>query len=190
MVVNIGVDTETGGLDPDLHSILEIALTCVIDGESFEYSSRIAENGMCVQPQALKINGLKPLSGDWDGASPAKVTHDIGVFFDVVQERCGSDIRCVFQNPSFDTGFIKRLYRKADDGTSPPKWLGGYHSIDTYTAGVMAEEFGLIAKSGRLDTLIESVGLSVDSYDRHTALGDARATLDVFERLCALAISV
>ena len=70
-------DTETTGLDPDKHEILEVALLSMIldrDGNFYvfkEFQSKIApENIYNASPKALKINGYTKEA--WDGAPPFK----------------------------------------------------------------------------------------------------------------------
>lgn len=182
--LKIKCDTETGGLDPAIHSILEVGLTCEIDGKVFQYVSRVAEANITVTPYALKVNGLDPFADDWDGKPCYAVAKELQAYFCGVEdaaEAAGLQIFCVFQNPTFDVGFIRRLFRLAD--VKIPKWLTGYHSLDTYTIGWLAAKVGLIENFGRLGQLLKEVGLDMADYDAHTSIGDCRATGDFLDEI-------
>lgn len=184
------LDVETGGLDPNKHSLLEVGLLARFPGgETKEFSCRIAEPEIVIDPYLLHrvTDGSNKLaleanSDKWEGLHPLTACNLIACWLS--SALAGVEPRTVFMsahNTPFDTGFIRRLWRLAgDEAPHCPSILTGYHSLDTYSLATLAHRRNDIPKSGRLNDIVEALGLEqVPEADRHTALGDCRLQLQV-----------
>lgn len=176
------VDTETLGLDPDRHAVWEVGLVLydpevpsLSSGRGVRWQIRLTED---------QINDGDPIG------------MDIGGFHDRYDRDFACDVR------QFLTGFVgitkglhlagavvsfdeERLRRLAQYHAFTPKWH--YHLID-----VEAVAIGALAARGvnpplpwKSDDLSAALGVSVSDEDRHTALGDARWAMRLYEAATA-----
>jgi len=176
------VDTETGGLNCEKHSILSIAGVIWEPRSKVEpiFDLYIKEHFINVVPQALKVNKID-LNKVYAGDEPFDAVQKIRNSLD---EYLGTDrkpIQLVGHNVSFDLGFIKRLYRHAGqdyrvdfrdralDTCSILQFLMISGKVDGYRASA--------------DLLFKTAGVELKKEDRHTALGDAVATAESLEAL-------
>jgi DNA polymerase-3 subunit epsilon len=177
IVVRIYLDTETTGLDPSVHEVIEVAVV----REEVEYpytgpgkitlmwSRKVAPQHIeTAEPVALKVNGYAPEA--WANAVPFSTIAE-----ELVEHLKGGMI--IGHNPKFDTGFITAELKRA--GVEPRI---SHRTIDTTTAAYMA--WGLDGKMKlSLDNLRSHLGLSSDGA--HTALQDALDCREVFYRALA-----
>lgn len=166
------LDTETSGLDPLQHEIIELALVrvnpryeVVLQWEQkFKLLSPDAAD-----PKALEINGYTPEK--WADA----IEFDEAMCDQVSEFLEGADV--VGHNVEFDMGFIKAAFRRAGVDWN---WRLGKHRIDTVT---LAHEHlipcGL--RSLRLDSIRGFLGLSAEHA--HTAMGDVLDCMEVYRTL-------
>ncbi len=161
------VDTETTGLDPDVHEIIEIA---IIDehGNEILHTKVKPQHIETAHPVALRVNGYNEEdwknAPTWEEIAPA------------VSEALQGAL--IFgQNIRFDYEFITRHMKKVDSKLL--KGLG-YHTIDTIT--LAWEHLGPCGvKSVSLDRICTFLGISNEGA--HTALVDARRCLEVYHLL-------
>lgn len=112
-MLGIFLDTETNGLNPHKHCILELAYK-ILDIETGElkcsYETVVAQSRLNWErsdPNSLQVNGFT-----WErvcgGASPEKVSEEIITTFALQGvKRNGAVFIC--QNPSFDRAFVSQL---------------------------------------------------------------------------------
>jgi len=176
-IVRIYLDTETTGLDPSVHEVIEVAVVreevpypYTGPGEvTLKWSKKVAPQHIeTASPEALKVNGYTPDA--WAGALP---------FSDIAEELVwhlkGGVI--IGHNPKFDTGFVTAELKRA--GVEPKI---SHRTIDTTTVAFMA--WGLDGKLKlSLDSLRDHLGLSREGA--HTALQDALDCREVFYRALA-----
>lgn len=161
------LDTETTGLDPRIHEILEICLMG-IDGEVLFYSKIKPQRIETAHPKALEINGYS--EEDWAGAPT----------FDQVAEEIAKHLKWAVMaghNISFDLGFIKAEIERAN-----PELLKGlgYHLVDTVTlAYEQLCSCGLESLS--LKNVCEFLGVGLSNA--HTATADTEACRRVYLKL-------
>lgn len=170
----IALDVETGGLNPLRHSLLEVALVA----RDHELKILIAEPYPVAEQEALLVNGLSLELCEREGLSPPAAVDEIEEFLAV--HKCPV---LVGHNIAFDLAFLRRLYHMAQRPV--PKCFA--RTLDTHTLLWVLAWLGAIkpeacTSSGAFEAFdVEMTG------PRHTALVDARATLDLFERMLRLA---
>lgn len=181
------VDTETGGLSPESHSILAIAALVVEDGQILdEYYSLIREDEVIIaEHSARKINGLRIEQVHQDGVSPLEAVVAITAMLN--KHGMTSDVVIAAHNAPFDAGFMKRLWRLVgrDFGAR-----FSYRLLCTHSASLFMHYAGLIAipqGTGSLDALAQLLGVRLDREAGHNALNDARAGVAVLTCLTEIA---
>ncbi len=171
------IDTETTGFDQDRHEMIQIG--CIIaeqvwNGkkltlkhvEEFELKIKI-ERLSDADPQALRVNGYDP--SEWVFAY--SLPEAMKIFADKTK-----DCIMVAHNVCFDFGFIEKAFRITNIENKMH-----YHKLDTISIA--------FAKLGHDDTL-ERFSLrslceyfKIENKNAHTALADARATYEVYEKM-------
>lgn len=162
------LDTETTGLDPYRHEIIEIAFVVEAIPETPLVAGKILDKWVTkikplhlgvAHPQALQVNGYDPVL--WkDAPTFAEVAPMIVSY--VSRATC-----LIGHNPKFDTEFVKSMCARDGIDIKVP-----YHQIDTVTAAWMA----LMWMGGedvklRLDSLRDR--LEIPRNTTHGALKDA-----------------
>jgi DNA polymerase III subunit epsilon len=166
------VDTETTGLDPTKHELLEVAaIRCSPDGKTIikTYEAKLKPLHLeTAEPKALQVNNYKP--EEWTDEKCTKPE----LVVDALQQMAGNTV-LVGQNVSFDEGFLSPLFTRL--GMKPP-W--GYHKVDT------------VALAWPLFCYTEMPGLSLEKLctflgvtdmPKHRALADAMACRDIYLKL-------
>lgn len=161
------LDTETTGLDPAVHEIIEICIHKPSTGAT--YTTKIKpQNLECASPKALEINGYN--EQDWKDA----ITFDEAIF-EIGDWLHGNVV--VGHNVQFDLNMLKGNLKRSQykDQVRIP-----YHCVDTVT---LAQEhlvpMGL--ESVSLSAVREFLGLSAKGA--HRAQKDVIDTTIVFEKL-------
>lgn len=179
------IDTETGGVDADVHSLLSLAAVVWHNGASeAEIQILVAESPLCVTPEALAINrinlvehcsrALRPLDA---GAALKKFLKDN--FHE--QLRRSQKIVLTGHNIGFDTTFLKRFCRLAEMRFDE---YFSHRVVDTASILRFLSMANILPLSGAgLDEALRYFDIPVPDGERHTALGDARATSLLITRL-------
>jgi DNA polymerase-3 subunit epsilon len=169
------LDTETTGLDPDIHEIIQIAaISYIIDksGERYilkKYEKKIDPKQLhTASEKALEINGFS--ISDWEGSSePEDVMNDIK---EIISK---SDIM-LGQNLIFDLRFINEICHR--NNIEPPDYPP---YIDTKSIADRLVKAHWLQRSG-MDYLVEHYQIKVKGR-AHTALVDCERTMLVFDEL-------
>ena len=176
------LDTETGGLDSSIHSVLELAIVPLNEDLTTDLSiepfyARIKNYTYEVSKKALEVNGLDPNEGD----SPYKVVYD---FVDWMRANKIEKINPLGQNWKFDEGFIRKLLTYGGEEFED---FFHYHFEDTCSTARAINrahkgEFGeSLFKSTSLKDLAEFFG--IDYSKGHSAHGDCIVTAKVYKEL-------
>jgi DNA polymerase-3 subunit epsilon len=170
----IWVDTETTGLDPNKHEIIEIAILreSVLPGGggaiTESWSTKIAPARIeDADPKALEVNRYSKES--WgDAPTFAAVADDIAKRLASGSVICGHNI-------SFDVGFIEAEFKRLDRKVRMP-----YHKVDTVTLAYCAwnADPELPGPGLSLDKLRKFGGISMAGA--HSALKDAEDARHVY----------
>jgi len=179
------LDTETGGLDSHIQSILSVG--GVVINEKFdiigEFEIYIKEDEIVAEQRALDINKIDLRWLRDNGKSPVDAVMEMRKFLDKYFKP-GEKIPLVGHNIGFDVNFVKRLYRKSGLGLIGYEETFSHRTLDT--AGII--RFLTLAgkiqlKSAGSDEAFNHYGIMLTEKERHTALGDARATAILLKRL-------
>ena len=163
-------DTETTGLEPqgddEIVSIggVRIVNARVLTGETFD---RLVHPGRRIPPASTRVHGIA--DANVENAPPLDaVVPDFHAYV--------GDAVLVAHNAAFDMSFLSKHQRRLGIAFTQPV-------LDTVL--LAAHVFGP-GERLTLDALVERFEIALPEHERHTALGDARATAYVFLRLLAL----
>ena len=177
------MDTVTGGLDPNRHSLLSIGLVSACGEHQRELF--VLEDELCTNPESMIVNGIDL---DWlkANAKSPQVTCDL--IDELLEAIPGDQFVLVGHNIAFDLSFLRRLYHLAE---RPMPSALSHRSIDTHSLLWMLAQRGLIPERAcSSDGAFQHFNVAPTEELRHTALGDAVATrlllvkiLELSERL-------
>jgi DNA polymerase-3 subunit epsilon len=171
-------DTETTGLDPHRHEIIEIGLVLldpVTLDPILEYQSKIKpEHPERIDPMAAKVNGYT--EEGWKNAPPlSSVMHAYGMH--------ARESVFTSQNPTFDWPFVRRAFI-----LSKLKFLMeqmDYHRLDTFTMAWTLLRGSSLQKFS-LETVAKHLGVPAEPKP-HRAINGARCAALVLKRLMQMA---
>jgi DNA polymerase III subunit epsilon len=154
-------DTETTGLDPERDEIVQIGAVRVVNGRivAGERYDTLVNPGRPIPPGSTKVHGI---SDDMVVAAPS-VADAVAGFHAFAR-----DAILVAHNAPFDLAFLRR---------ASPGAAFDHPVLDTVLLSAVL--FGGSAVH-TLDALAERLDVDIAGNVRHTAIGDALATAEVF----------
>jgi DNA polymerase III subunit epsilon len=176
------IDTETGGLDPDKHSLLSIALVVWEDKEIIDSLEILINDGeLSVTAEALSVNKID-LEKHKQSAVPSSLAMDEILSFIGKHFPQQHKITLAGHNVHFDTAFLKRFFSANNKDF---RAFFSHRIIDTSSI------LHYLYLSGRIKQKAISSDEAFELFDihvegRHTAIGDALATARLFTRLIEL----
>jgi len=167
------IDIETTGLDVLRHEILEIG--CVITDHKrkvlLEFEIKIQpEHVENADPMAIKVNHFR--DRDWSEAIP--LDDALKIFAEKTK-----DCIMVGQNVAFDSGFLEYNFNKLK-----MKNTLFYHRLDTISIAWAKLNHKTDIDHYSLRELCKYFGIK--NEHPHSALSDARATYELYEKLMAI----
>lgn len=180
------IDTETGGLNPEIHSLLSLALaawdsnsglidTCEIYFNHDKYS---------ITNKATEINKINESNISYmdNFISPDHAIKEIEWFCKKNFLEPNS-IVIAGHNVAFDISFLKKLYSNQRSNYNA---RFSHRFVDTHSIMYYLQMVNRLPEYLKLDSsnAFDYFGLHVKN--RHTALGDALATVKLFEALLSL----
>lgn len=178
------IDTETGGLDPLIHSILSLAGVVWEDGIiKDECEVFIVEGPLVVTAEAMRINQIDLTAHIKKAKPPREAAADFfGFARGCFDRKC--PIVLTGHNVGFDVGFLKRLCRLGGFGFES---FFSHRTLDTASILRFLFLLGKVPESATSSTGgFELFHIQVPDELRHTALGDARATAELLTRMIEL----
>lgn len=174
------VDTETGGLDSNVHSILTLGAALLDDGEvKAQFHAHILEDPFVATPEALRVNGLTEAEIRDHGMTPG---YAVTAFEEWLRENevIGKATLAGHNIAGFDMGFLRRLYRLAGR-----RWPFDYHCLDTMSVALFLKHMGILTVPNvKLDTLCHHYGIEIRKLgSAHNAAEDAAATAKLLTAL-------
>jgi DNA polymerase-3 subunit epsilon len=182
------IDTETGGLDPLLYSLLSIGAVVWTDGRpGAAIEVLVAEPEPVVVASAMAINRIDLVAHAQKGLAPADA---LSVFSAFVVEQFGPELAAgekvilAGHNVAFDVSFLKRLFRLAEVDFGS---IFSHRVLDTASVLRFLSLAGMLPESAIASTeAFKYMKIAIPQADRHTALGDAIATAELLSRLVEL----
>ncbi len=176
------IDTETGGLNPKKHSLLSIGMAVWQDSEIIDSQEVLINDGkLSVTEEALSINKIVIEKHKLSAIPPRKAIDEILSFLTTHFPETRK-ITLAGHNVHFDIDFLKLLFYQNNEDFSE---FFSHRIIDTssilyylYLAGHIKH------RAISSDDAFELFGIKVEG--RHTALGDAIATAELFTQLVKL----
>lgn len=176
-------DTETTGLDPYLHSPIEISLIRLGSSNEEQKTWNLKPINLdSIELSALRVNGhkIEDLKGQTKFGidtykDPTKTIVDIENW--ISQDNSPSEYRCLIgQNISFDIQMLQQLWNKCDSKDSYPF---GRRYIDTMVIELFLDYCkGNFAEGYSLSNLTKKYGIKNDKA--HSASADTKATKELF----------
>ncbi|PXV93383.1 DNA polymerase-3 subunit epsilon [Lachnotalea glycerini] len=174
------VDTETGGVIPEKHSLLSIGLVIwdkkdgIIDKKEFF----VKHSYYIVTEKAKEINKFEQQEHKEKALAGEEVIKNILEFIYGYFDK-NTAIPLIGHNVQFDINFLKVFFR--DENRSFNQYFS-HRSIDTYSV------FKSLVLAGVISDNIDSSADAFRYFDikvnnRHSAIGDCVATVELFEKL-------
>jgi DNA polymerase III epsilon subunit-like protein len=177
MTALLVVDTETGGLNPETDALLSVGLVDWCDGAVRRQTEILVDaEGLRCDPKALAVNGI-----DLDVHHAYSVPRAYAA--KQIQDFCRPMGRPILagHNVQFDIGFIRRLFTP-----ETLRMTFSHRVMDTLQVLLFLGHAGLVPlEIAKLDQAMAHFGLTMPPSTRHTALGDALVTAELYTRLLA-----
>jgi DNA polymerase III epsilon subunit-like protein len=176
------IDTETGGLNPDKHSLLSLAMVIWEDMEIIDSQELLINDGLLsVTKEALSVNRIDIEKHKLSAISPSQAIEKIFLFIGKHFPQQGK-ITLAGHNVHFDAGFLRSFLSRNNKDFN--KYFS-HRIIDTSSILYYLYLSGRIEyKAVSSDEAFDLFGIKVDG--RHTAIGDALATAELFTKLLSL----
>ena len=176
------IDTETGGLDPDKHSLLSLAMVIWEDMEIIDSQEILINDGiLSVTEEALSINKIDIEKHKQSAVSSSQAIENIFLFIGKHFPGQGK-ITLAGHNVHFDADFLRSFFSTNNKDFSE---FFSHRIIDTssilyylYLAGHIKH------RAISSDEAFDLFDIKVEG--RHTALGDAIAAAKLFTKLLYL----
>lgn len=176
------IDLETSGTNPSKHSILEIGIIPLQD-EKESFHVYIKPTKKIHWSKYAKVN-FEKYSENWEKhAVPPKTA--IELLTKYLNRNFGdSKVTLIGHNIAFDLSFLKKLAYDAKLDEIPQI---SHRAIDTYTLLYILQSQDKIPELAlNSDGAFKYFNIEPNEKDRHTALGDAIATKELFKRVTKL----
>jgi DNA polymerase III epsilon subunit-like protein len=172
------IDTETGGLDAEKHSLLTIALAVYSDGEIIaEKDWAVKHKDYIVTIKALEVNKIDLIEHNKIAIESNIVVQEIMMF---IFNNFGNERPIIAgHNVEFDNGFMTRLFKYEYE-----VWAKhvSHRKLDTCSLiNYLIVTGRANLESASLEESIKHFKIEVNS--RHTAKDDVRATIALFEKI-------
>jgi DNA polymerase III epsilon subunit-like protein len=170
----VAVDVETTGLNPFRHQIVSLALV-PIDCEKQSLELYIRHGQPLWQETALQY--FADFESTWE--SQAVTPHEACVRLeDYLSGQFGEPVTAIGHNIGFDVAFLKQLANLADLDELPGL---SHRVLDTHTILFLLHVCGIVPGEALTSTgAFAHFGISPPERQRHSAIGDAIATRDLF----------
>ncbi len=176
------IDTETGGLDPRKHSLLSVALVVGdAGGVARSLEILIRHEPYVVSAGGMKVNRIDLVQHTAGALEPDVALGVMNVFLDQhFPHRC-KPIVLAGHNVGFDQAFLGAFLESLGH-TLEPRF--SHRVVDTHSLAAALRDAGKLPLDNLSSTaLFEHFGIVVPEEKRHTALGDALATFELYWKL-------
>jgi len=177
-------DTETGGLDPRAHSLLSMGLVVGdASGVADSLEILVKHEPYMLSGGGMKVNRIDIARHDETALTPHQALETmekfLGRFF-----APETSIALVGHNVYFDRAFLEAFLASCGKELEP---RFSHRLVDTHSIAAALRDAGRL-KTTRLSStgLFEFFGIHIPEGKRHTALGDAIATYELYWKLVGL----
>lgn len=187
------LDTETGGVDPNIHSLMEIACIVLKDFKVvYKYSSFVKSNcGKYVcNDFARKLHNISDEMIETQGKYPREIVQDLKNIKDMYFD--GEPMTIVAHNTNFDISFLKQMFKNAGESLSSTitkseldfNKIFSRNSIDTATmALILRLQNKLPFDRCSLDNILKIYNINSSNLERHSAMFDCSQTTKAFLKM-------
>jgi DNA polymerase III epsilon subunit-like protein len=171
------IDTETGGLRPEGHSLLTLALTT----ETRLLDLAIKHSTYVVDAEALAINHIDLVKHHAVALEPPEVVAKLSAFLDQFNDE---PVVLAGHNVAFDKAFLMAfLNLYAPD----LKKRFSHRTLDTHSLALALRDSGLLPLDKlNSDALFSYFNIQIPENQRHTAVGDVIGTQKLYQCLIGL----
>lgn len=177
------IDTETGGIDPQKHSLLQIGLVIwdanlgIIDQAEWYIKS----NHYCFTKHAQSMNKFNLLEHNHFAKEPKTVIKEMLLFLGRYFDK-NYFIPLIGHNVQFDVAFLKEFFKKNHRSFNQ---YFSHRYIDTYSVYKTLVLAGIISHS--LDSSADAFNyFKIQVDNRHRAISDCIATVELYTKLLSL----
>ena len=172
------VDLETGGFNPEINAILEIAITLIeeednklIIGDTYRHHIEPFE-GSIVEEESLEFTKIKLDHPLRNGINEKDALNDIFKIINKTKNKyeCSRAI-LVGHNAHFDSSFLAAAYKRNNIKKTP---FHKFSLIDTVSLGVLATGQTVLAR------ICDELGIDYHNDEAHSAAYDTVVTAKVF----------
>ena len=172
------VDIETGGFDPDINAILEIAITLIeeekgilVPGDTFRHHINPFE-GSIVEKESLEFTKIKLDHPLRNAIEEAEALNDLFKIINKAKNKyeCSRAI-LVGHNAHFDKSFLDSSVNRNKIKKTP---FHKFSVIDTVSLGVLATGQTVLAR------ICDELSIDYDNDEAHSAAYDTKVTAEVF----------
>ena len=172
------VDLETGGFDPEINAILEIAITLIeeennklVVGDTYRHHIEPFE-GAIVEEESLEFTKIKLDHPLRNGINEKDALNDLFKIINKTKNKyeCSRAI-LVGHNAHFDSSFLAAAYKRNNIKKTP---FHKFSLIDTVSLGVLATGQTVLAR------ICDELGIDYDNDEAHSAAYDTVVTAKVF----------
>lgn len=176
------LDTETGGLDLERHSLLSIGLVVGDDGvlrDSLEILIR--HEPYVVSAGGMAVNRIDLVQHDKAALEPTAALERLSAFLLEHFPDPDATIVLVGHNVTFDRNFLATFFARHGQPLEPRI---SHRIIDTHSIAAALRDAGrLPIESLSSSALFAHFGIQIPEAKRHTALGDALGTFELYWKL-------
>jgi DNA polymerase-3 subunit epsilon len=171
----IAIDVETSGTDPFTHQLLAASLV-PIGSDAPPFSFYVRPDIVTWSPAGREYFGLYEATWEKHAKSPDEAMRQLSAYLQ--QSFSAAELFLVGHNVGFDISFLKQISR----GRPFPRL--SHRAIDTQTMLRLLAWMGRVPESACTSSgAFAYFGIEPPAGQRHTALGDACATRELFLRL-------
>ncbi len=172
------VDLETGGFDPEINAILEIAITLIeeennklIVGDTYRHHIEPFE-GSIVEEESLEFTKIKLDHPLRNSINERDALNDLFKIINKTKNKyeCSRAI-LVGHNAHFDSSFLAAAYKRNNIKKTP---FHKFSLIDTVSLGVLATGQTVLAR------ICDELDIDYDNDEAHSAAYDTAVTANVF----------